>query len=143
MNVASGSESRRSFGWRSLAVLMACACVCGSRAQASAVQPVFEVVRQKFFDFPFPYELRRDADGTVSLAGFPFPAVALAQSYASSLEETEGFGVNSGVFVKFDGAIDTASLPPTADASRQPGASVFLVNIDAAARHVASTSRCR
>ena len=63
-------------------------------------------------------------------------SVALAQSYASSLEETEGFGVNSGVFVKFDGAIDTASLPPTADASRQPGASVFLLDIDAAARHV-------
>ena len=97
---------------------------------AGAVQPVFDPAGTSFYDMPFPHELRRDADGTVSLANFPLGTNPLVAVYIHSLEATPGFGLNSGVFVKFDGDLDTSTLPSSPDASRQPGASVFLIDID-------------
>jgi hypothetical protein len=100
-------------------------------APAAAVEQVFDPAGASFYDLPFPMELRRDADGSVSLEGFPFPpANALVQSYRTALERTRGFGIASGVFFKFDGEIDPATLPADPAASAAPGASVFLVNVD-------------
>ena len=100
-------------------------------APAPAVQQVFDPAGPSFYDVPFPMELRRDADGSVSLAGFPFPpANSLVQSYRVALERTRGFGLASGVFLKFDGEIDPATLPADPGASTAPGASVFLINVD-------------
>lgn len=96
---------------------------------AFAVAPVFDP-NGGFYDMPFPHELRRDADGTVALSTFPYVPNGIATAYINSLDEVPGFGLNSGVFLKFDGAIDPASLPADSDASRLPGASVFLINID-------------
>lgn len=99
--------------------------------RAEAVESVFDPSGASFYDMPFPFELRRDPDGTVSLAGFPFPpANPLIASYRVALEQTRGFGVHSGVFFKLDGDIDPASLPSSAAASRQAGSSVFLINIE-------------
>src|SRR6185503_5613073 len=97
---------------------------------AHAVAPVFDTAGGGFFDLPFPHELRRDADGTVSIAGFPFPSSPLVDQYRDAIETTAGFGLASGVFFRFDGAIDPASLPVAPEASRQPGASVFLLDVD-------------
>lgn len=97
---------------------------------ARGVQPVFDPAGPSFYDLPFPHELRRDADGSVSIASFPFPANPLLDQYRAAIEETPGFGIASGVFFKLDGAIDPASLPADAEASRTPGASVFLINVD-------------
>lgn len=98
---------------------------------ATAVEQVFEPAGPSFYDMPFPMELRRDADGSVSLAGFPFPpGNALIERYRVALEGTRGFGIDSGVFLKFDGPIDPATLPADPAASAAPGASVFLINID-------------
>ena len=98
---------------------------------AAAAEQVFDPNGASFYDQPFPMELRRDADGTVKLAGFPFPpGNALTELYRISLERTKGFGLSSGVFFKFDAAIDPATLPADPAASAQPGASVFLINID-------------
>ncbi|MBM4247749.1 MAG: hypothetical protein FJ148_28840 [Deltaproteobacteria bacterium] len=100
-------------------------------APAPAVQQVFEPAGASFYDTPFPMELRRDADGTVSLARFPFPpGNALIDGYRVALERTRGFGVDSGVFFKFDGAIEPATLPADPAASVAPGASVFLIDVD-------------
>lgn len=99
-----------------------------------AVEPIFEPGGSSFYDMPWPFESRRDADGTVSLAGFPFGANVIVQNFALALEEVPGFGINSGVFVKFDGDLDPASLPPDATASIAPGASAFLINIDKRSR---------
>jgi hypothetical protein len=104
-------------------------------APAAAVEQVFEPSGPSFYDMPFPFELRRDADGSVSLAGFPFPpGNALIESYRVALERTEGFGINSGVFFKFDGDLMTSTLPADAEASRTPGASVFLIDVDPQSR---------
>lgn len=97
---------------------------------AWAVAPVFDPSGPGFFDLPFPHELRRDPDGTPSIAGFPFPAGPLVDQYRASIEASPGFGIASGVFFHFDGAIDSASLPADPEASRQPGASAFLIDID-------------
>jgi hypothetical protein len=104
-------------------------------APAPAVEQVFDPDGASFYDMPFPMELRRDPDGSVSLANFPFPpANALVDSYRVALERTRGFGINSGVFLKFDGPIDPASLPASPAASAAPGSSVFLINIDQRSR---------
>ena len=97
---------------------------------AGAVQPVFDPAGPSFYDLPFPHELRRDADGTVSIATFPFPASPLVDQYRAAIEQANGFGIASGVFFKLDGAIDTTSLPADPAASRTTGASVFLINVD-------------
>ena len=114
-----------------LGIVLGLACMLLAKP-ARAVQPVFDPSGSSFFDLPFPYESRRDPDGTVSIAGFPFPANDLVQQYAAAIELSPGFGIASGVFFKFDGDIDSATLPATPDASRQPGASVFLIDIDPA-----------
>src|SRR6185436_1621334 len=77
---------------------------------AGAVAPIFETTGGGFYDLPFPHELRRDFDGTVSIAGFPFPSSALVNQYRDAIEGTQGFGIASGVFFAFDGPIDPASL---------------------------------
>jgi hypothetical protein len=100
-------------------------------ARAEAVQQVFDPAGTSFYDMPFPFELRRDPDGSVSLASFPFPpGNALIASYQTALERTRGFGIHSGVFLKFDGDLDPTSLPATPAAWREPGASAFLINIE-------------
>jgi predicted esterase len=101
---------------------------------ARAVTPVFDGTGGGFYDLPFPHELRRDADGTVSIAGFPFAANPLVDQYRDAIETTAGFGIASGVFFRFDGAIDPASLPADPEASRQPGASAFLLDVDPQSR---------
>ena len=102
--------------------------LCG---RAEAVQQVFDPAGSSFYDMPFPLELRRDPDGTVSLANFPFPqGNALIASYQAALERTRGFGIHSGVFFKFDGDIDVTTLPASPADSRSPGSSMFLINIE-------------
>jgi hypothetical protein len=98
--------------------------------EARGVEPVFDPTGSSFYDIPFPHELRRDPDGTVSIASFPFPSTPLIDQYRDAIEQAPGFGLASGVFFKLDGALDPASLPADPDASRTPGASVFLIDID-------------
>src|SRR5262245_3020750 len=70
-----------------LGLLVGLACIFVA-PEARAVQPVFDPAGTSFFDVPFPYESRRDADGTVSIAGFPFPATDLVQQYAAAIEQS-------------------------------------------------------
>src|SRR5262245_20508325 len=113
---------------RALALILAA--LISLTAPALAVEPVFEPGGASFYDMPWPFDLRRDPDGTLDLSTFPVGGNALLASYAEALGQIYGFGLNSGVFVKLDGAIDPTSLPADPAASRQPGASVFLINID-------------
>src|SRR5262245_36174713 len=100
---------------------------------AAAVDAVVGATGTSFYDLPFPHELRRDPDGTISVARFPFPPDnEIVASYAAAFEQLRGFGISSGVFLKFTGDLDPATLPASTEASRAPGASVFLVDIDPA-----------
>jgi hypothetical protein len=114
------------------AALVAFALLLAAARDARAVAPLYDPASAGFFDLPFPHELRRDPDGSPSIAGFPFPSTPLVDQYRDAIEGSAGFGIASGVFFRFDGPIDPASLPADAEASRQPGASAFLIDVDPA-----------
>ena len=113
-----------------LARFLAASAVLLVSSGAGAVQAVFDPAGASFYDVPFPYELRRDPDRTISIAGFPFQANPLIDQYRAAIEQSPGFGIASGVFLKFDGDLDPTSLPTSPEASRQQDASVFLIDID-------------
>lgn len=81
-----------------------------------------------FYDLPFPNDLRRYPDGKLDLSLFPANSLVV-EAIRSAAESLDGFGLNSGIYARFDGPLDPDSLPDAA-ASMQPGASVYLVNVD-------------
>jgi predicted esterase len=83
-----------------------------------------------FYALPFPSDIRRDDDGTISLAGYPRSNVLLGL-YADAAERLDGFGLNAAIHLRFSGPIDEASLP-TVEQSRDDGAAVYLVDVDPA-----------
>ena len=76
-----GTQSRRTFALI-LAALISLA------APTLAVQPVFEPGGASFYDMPWPFDLRRDPDGTLALDTFPVGGNALLESYAEALGQT-------------------------------------------------------
>ncbi|MFH2005227.1 MAG: hypothetical protein ABI333_01445 [bacterium] len=101
----------------------------GDSAVAHFVVPRAGVTAE-FFTLPWPNDIRRDPDGTINLAGFP-SNTALVSSYVSLFDEkVTGWGTNAGIFFRFSAALDPSTLPRNAEESLEPGASVYLVNID-------------
>lgn len=87
-----------------------------------------------FYAAPFPSEHRRKAGGAIDVTGFPNPGgIDLVDQIVEILAtDADGFGTTSGIYFSLTGALDPASLPDMR-ASTEPGASVFLVSIDAEA----------
>ena len=108
-----------------------------------------------FFQYPWPESQRRDADGTLRLAGFPNPATATGCSvsaddpamafllasipaavyrqYVVDLLDlgTRDFGNNAAVYVPFDGALNEGNLPEPG-ATLSTSSPVFLLDVDPA-----------
>ena len=60
----------------------------------------------------WPSDRYRTAEGGVDLSNFPNPGTDLLDLYLAYGEEVlDGFGLNSAVYVQFDGFIDPQSLP--------------------------------
>lgn len=84
-----------------------------------------------FFDAPFPLEVRRLPSGAPDLAGFPNPrAVDTIDAFLALAADTTGFSPTGPVWFRFDGPIDPAGLPVSAEASLADDSPVFLVDID-------------
>ncbi len=83
-----------------------------------------------FYDLPFPNDLRRNSDGSLDLSKFPTNSLLAGQYRDAIAAELDGFGLNAAIFSRFSGPLDKDSLPD-APTSLQPGASVYLVNVDA------------
>jgi hypothetical protein len=82
-----------------------------------------------FYSLPFPNDLRRHADWSLDLTGFPTNSV-IADSVRQIAEaDLDGFGLNAGMFSRYSGALDPASLPSPA-ASITETASVYVVDVD-------------
>jgi hypothetical protein len=80
---------------------------------------------------PWPDDLYLDQQSRVTLADFPVePDTDYGRSLRASLSDLDGFGVSTPVDFFLDGAIDSSSLPQTADESVNERASVFLINVD-------------
>ncbi len=109
---------------------MALALIVSFTAIAAEVQPYFELSGQGgFFKLPFPTDLRRNADGTISLADFPPTLlVGLVGTYPRQAEKN-GFSTATSIYFRFTGAIKTEALPKTAKDSIQPGSSILLIDL--------------
>lgn len=83
------------------------------------------------FAVPYPNDLRVGNDGTIDLAGLQENQLDLVELYLKTVERNAlgGFALSGAVYFRFDGNIDTASLPPTPEATLRPGSAAYLVNI--------------
>lgn len=90
---------------------------------------LYDLSTDELFDAPWPNDLRRDDDGTISLEGFPNPAGSgFLQSYLTLAEDQTGFGTNSPIYLAFDGPLDTSLLPePTESLERGSAVALFAV----------------
>ena len=85
----------------------------------------------EFYSLPFPSDLRRDADGTISLAHFPDPRPALlVPDYIRAAEELTAFGTTTVTYFGFSESVDETTLPASVDESLSSGATVFLIDVD-------------
>lgn len=88
---------------------------------------------EAFFDLPFPNDLRRSADGRLTLAHFPNPSkVELLDRYVEAASELRGFGTTTPVYFRFAAPVKTSTLPATVDASLEEGAAAYLIDVDPA-----------
>jgi hypothetical protein len=87
-----------------------------------------------YFALPWPSDVRRDPDGTVSLAGFPAPN-ALTAGYVATFDAVvKGWGMSSAVYFAVAGAIDPATLPATPADSLGTAATAYVVDVQAGSR---------
>ena len=63
-----------------------------------------------FYALPYPNDLRRDEDGTSSLAGYLRKEGVLAQ-YVDLFDRASGFGTNEGAYLRFSAPLDPSTLP--------------------------------
>ncbi len=127
---------------------LACAALPGagcSSHKAPSAEAVFvvpaslsELEGARFYDHPFPSDLRREADGSVRYEGFhnPFQLKLLDAYIRTSKGLLPGFSPAAAGHLRFKDAIDPASLPADPTASLSPGASVQLVDVDPASPEV-------
>ena len=102
--------------------------VPGTKAFFTVPYPVDEA---RFFNLPFPSDLRLKADGTLDLAGFPSGDGTITDYITLIAENAKGWATQGAAFFKFDAALDVGSLPAEGDtmAATSP---IFLVNVDGA-----------
>lgn len=86
----------------------------------------------KFFDLPFPTELRRTADGGIKTDGF-HTLLRLKMFNRTMDAVSTGYGYSTGttIYFRFSGPIEQDNLPG-AEASLAPGSPLFLIDIDPA-----------
>ncbi len=111
-----------------IAVLGFALCACDDSSTTALFAVPGTATAGDFYDLPFPNDLRRTESGALDLSEFPTNALLLEQMRTAA-SELDGFGLNSAMFARFDGALDPASLPDPA-ASVEPASSVYVVNID-------------
>ena len=144
----SGSRSRsRSTCARCLAAAAAVIATgaCGSSAsssssgEATATRSLFvvtasldELADKTFFDHPFPSDLRKDASGAIVWKGFPnpstLPLLSLYVSEATGL--LKGFSPAAAAQLRFEGSIDSATLPADPPSTLANDASVQIIDVD-------------
>lgn len=84
-----------------------------------------------FFDLPWPSDVRRTAEGTIDMTGFPTRRNPFVQRYLDAMtERLDGFGTNGAVYFRFSRTIDAGALPERPEQSLEDGAAVFLVDVD-------------
>ncbi len=85
-----------------------------------------------FYDHPWPSDLRRDADGSVHVAGFYNPRlIPVIDTYVSEATGLlDGFSPAALGYVRFTGDIDPTTLPADPPSTLDPAAAVQIVDVD-------------
>ncbi|MFI5298560.1 MAG: hypothetical protein ACHREM_10720 [Polyangiales bacterium] len=85
-----------------------------------------------FFDHPWPSDFRRDADGTVHLAGIPNPRLSpLIDKYVATMTgKVDGFSPVGAGYLAFTDDLDASTLPQDLKSSAASTSSVQLVDVD-------------
>jgi hypothetical protein len=106
---------------------------CGDGFVARDTRVTFEPDTSNFWSLPMPSDLRRQADGTFNLERYPGKRSDLLNMWIKSADARllDGWGVTTGIFFTTSAKVDAATFP-TAAASLEPTASVYLVDIDTA-----------
>jgi hypothetical protein len=107
---------------------------CGEDPDDSYPRPLFDLRGRSsdLFALPYPNDLRIKADGSLDLAGLAsWKEDDLIRLYLGELARNRlgGFALNGAAYFRFSVALGHECLPDTPEASLQPGASVYLVNI--------------
>jgi hypothetical protein len=86
---------------------------------------------EDFYRLPFPNPMHLKADGKLDLTTYPHGvAGGVVETYLNTFEASiEGAATQGGLFFRFDGAIDPASLPADPNASVQAGATAYVVDV--------------
>jgi predicted esterase len=119
----------------------------GGRAMYRVPAAVEELTATAWYDQPWPSDLRREADGTVRVAGLYNPREnVLIEDYLRATKGLfKGFSPAASGFLRFTVPIDPKTLPETPAASLDPHASVQIIDVDPASpergkRHLLETS---
>jgi predicted esterase len=91
-----------------------------------------ELSGERFFEHPFPSDLRREPDEKARFSGWPNPfSNVLVREYVKATEGLlDGFSPAAPAYLRFTGPIDAESLPRDPPASIAADASVQLVDVD-------------
>ena len=110
----------------------------GARSSFVVPASLDELSETTFFDHPYPSDLRREADGTARLAGWPNPFQnPLLKAYIEATDHLlDGFSPAATIYLRFTQPIDPSTLPADPPASTDANASVQLVDVDAASPEV-------
>src|SRR5262245_8350096 len=112
---------------RAMVLCAACAAACGGDPAVSVfVGRGAASTPETFYDLPFPNDARRQASGLIDLTGFPAQTPIVEQYIAAIEGSLDGFGLNSGIFLRFDGELDESGLPDAAGSVGEDAA-VYLV----------------
>ncbi|MFT5354906.1 MAG: pimeloyl-ACP methyl ester carboxylesterase [Polyangiales bacterium] len=88
-----------------------------------------------FGRMPYPDDLYLDESGHIALSEYPSEAGG-SSAYLTSLRDglatLDGFSGVGGIYIPFDGELDSSSLPQTSAETLQAESSVFLVDADPA-----------
>jgi hypothetical protein len=87
---------------------------------------------QPFFALPWPSELRRAADGSVDLSGFPgSDHFAISGFFAAAAKNVLGFSVSPVIYLRFSAAVDPALIDQALDTG-----AIRLVALDAPSERI-------
>ncbi len=134
------SQSSRLRLLRCVALAAWLATACGSGGGSATSEPgptaLFSVrpdgEELHFSDVPFPNDgfLVPDEDGFdhLTVAGLDAVVPELSDVLRQGLAQLDGFGLTTAIYFRFDGDLDTSSLPASVDEAVASGASVFLMD---------------
>ena len=112
-----------------LTLAAALAGACGDPAVSVFAGRGAATTPETFYDLPFPHDARRLDTGALDLRGFPAQSMLVDRYIDAATTHLDGFGLNSGIFFRFDGELDPGSFPDP-EGSIADDASIYLVDVD-------------